>query len=153
MCRIEEKMISMGYSLPSPPKVAGSYVPFVCVHSVLYLSGTLPITEEKSYQGKVGDTQTVENGQDASRLCLLNALSNAKVALGSLEAICRIIFLDGFVNAVSGFSESPAVLNGASDLLTDIFGEDGKHARAAIAVSGLPLDATVELKLTIQTKG
>ena len=152
MSTIETRLISLGYTLPPPPSVAGSYVPFVRVGEVLYLSGTLPITKEESWKGKVGDTRTVEEAQAAARLCVLNALANVKAAVGSLEAIERFIFLDGFVNAVAGFDQSPQVLNGASDLLVDIFNQAGKHARAAVAVTGLPLDVTVELKLTVLLK-
>ena len=147
--RFEEKLISLGHALPAPPPAVGSYVPFVQVGEVLYLSGTLPITKDKSWKGKVGDTRSVEEAQEAARCCVLNALAQVKAATGSLETIKQFIFLDGFVNATAGFDQSPQVLNGASDLLVDVFGEVGKHARAAVVVTGLPLNATVELKLTV----
>jgi enamine deaminase RidA (YjgF/YER057c/UK114 family) len=105
-----------------------------------------------THTGQVGAEQTVETAQEAARVCTLNALANIKAALGSLDRVEQFLFVSGYVNGVNGFAESPAVINGASNLLVEIFGEAGKHARAAVAVCGLPLESTVELQITVEVK-
>jgi enamine deaminase RidA (YjgF/YER057c/UK114 family) len=107
---------------------------------------------QMTHTGPVGRVQTVDTGRESARICALNTLANIKAAAGSLEAVQRVVFVAGYVNAVPGFVDSPAVINGASDLFVRIFGEAGKHARAAVAVTGLPRDATTEIQVVIELK-
>lgn len=154
MSLIEAKIEELGYKLPEPPAPAGSYVASVRVGNVLHLSGTICLKDGKmSHTGKVGQLRDIAYGQEAARVCVLNALANVKAAAGSLEAIKRVVMLNGFVNAVPDFADSPKVINGASDFLVAVLGDKGKHARAALAVTGLPLESTVELQLIIELEG
>jgi enamine deaminase RidA (YjgF/YER057c/UK114 family) len=138
---------------PSPPAAAGSYVPCVRTGNLLYCAGTLPILDGKlTHAGQVGREQTVQTGAKAAEACALNTLANIKAALGSLEGVARIVFVTGFVNAVDGFADSPAVINGASDLFVKVFGEAGRHARAAVAVNGLPRGATAEIQVVVEVR-
>lgn len=149
--RIEEKLEQLGLSLPEVPPAAGNYLPYVRVGNCIHLSGTLCIVDGKmTHTGKAGDKHTVESAYEAARVCALNTLSNIKNALGSLDSLKRFIFMGGYVNAVAGFAESPAVINGASDLFIKLFGDAGKHARAALAVAGLPKDSTVEIQCIVE---
>ena len=149
----ESRLAELGLSLPTPPAAAGSYVPAVRTGTLLYCSGTLPILEGKlTHTGQVGREQTVQTAAKAAEACVLNTLANIKATAGSLDAVARVVFVSGFVNAVDGFADSPAVINGASDLLVKVFGEAGRHARAAVAVNGLPRGATVEVQLVVELK-
>jgi enamine deaminase RidA (YjgF/YER057c/UK114 family) len=153
MSNPESKLAELGLTLPQPPASAGSYVPSVRTGNLLYLAGTLPILDGKlTHTGQVGREQTVQTGAKAAEACALNTLANIKAALGSLEAVSRIVFVTGFVNAVDGFAESPAVINGASDLFVKVFGEAGRHARAAVAVNGLPRGATAEIQVVAEVR-
>jgi enamine deaminase RidA (YjgF/YER057c/UK114 family) len=102
--------------------------------------------------GQVGRDQTVQTGAESARVCALNTLANIKAAVGTLDAVKRIVFVSGFVNAVAGFADSPAVINGASDLFVQVFGEAGRHARAAVAVAGLPRNATTEIQVVVELR-
>ena len=102
--------------------------------------------------GKVGREVDLAQAAEAAQLCALNALANAKVALGSLDKVVRVVMVNGFVNGVDGFSDSPKVLNGASEFLLRVFGDAGKHARAAVSVNGLPLDVSVEVQLVLEVR-
>lgn len=149
----ELKLAEMGLTLPKPPAAAGSYVPTVRTGNLLYCAGTLPMVDGKlSHAGQVGKEQTVESGAKAAEACALNTLANIKAAVGSLEKVSRIVFVSGFVNAVDGFTDSPAVINGASDLFLAVFGEAGRHARAAVAVNGLPRGATAEIQAVVEVR-
>ncbi len=151
---IEDTLQQLGLALPAAPAAAGNYVPFVRTGNLLYLAGTICALDGKvTHSGQVGAEQTVESGYEAAKICALNTLANIKAATGSLDAVARIVFVGGFVNGVSGFSESPAVINGASDLFVQVFGEAGKHARAAVAVAGLPRNCTVEIQVVAELKG
>jgi enamine deaminase RidA (YjgF/YER057c/UK114 family) len=140
--------------LPPPPQPVGSYVPAVKTGNLIYTSGVLPIEGGKLLAtGAVGTyTVTVEAGRKAARQCALNALSILKAELGSLKKIRRIVKLTGYVNSAPSFSQQPAVINGASDLLVEFFGDAGKHARAAVGVSSLPMNASVELDLIVEVR-
>jgi enamine deaminase RidA (YjgF/YER057c/UK114 family) len=149
----ESKLSELGLALPKPPAAAGSYVPTVRTGNLLYCAGTLPMMDGKlTHAGPVGREQTVETGAKAAETCALNTLANIKAALGSLDRVVRIVFVSGYVNAVDGFSESPAVINGASDLFLKVFGEVGRHARAAVAVNGLPRGATAEIQAVVEIR-
>lgn len=148
---IEDRLKELGLTLPALGAPKGNYLPYRISGKQLILSGVLA-TEGGTvrYAGKVGEAQTVEGGYAAARLCALNALAAIKGALGSLDRVTAFLLVNGFVNGVAGFAESPQVINGASDFLVEVFGETGKHARTAVAVAGLPLDSTVELQITVE---
>jgi enamine deaminase RidA (YjgF/YER057c/UK114 family) len=149
----EAKLAELGLSLPNPPAAAGSYVPTVRTGNLLYCAGTIcMINGQMTHSGQVGKEQTVQTANKSAEVCALNTLANIKAAVGSLDQVARIVFVSGFVNAVDGFSDSPAVINGASDLFVKIFGEAGKHARAAVAVNGLPRGSTTEIQVVAEIK-
>jgi enamine deaminase RidA (YjgF/YER057c/UK114 family) len=151
MSQIENRLAELGYTLPEPPAAVANYLPSRQSGNQLFLSGVLPILDGTiSHEGKVGAEQTEESGYDAARICVLNALANIKTAVGSLDRISQVLLVNGFVNAVDGFGNSPQVVNGASDFLVEVLGEAGRHARAAVSVSGLPKNATVELQITVE---
>lgn len=147
-----EKLSALGIELPKAPAPAGNYLPYVRTGNTLYLAGTLSLLAEgEQWLGKVGDSRSVEDGYAAARTAALNALAILHAATdGDLGKVRRIALVNGFVNAISGFSESPAVINGASDLFAEVFGDSGRHARAAVAVAGLPKDATVEIQVVAE---
>ena len=149
----EAKLAELGLTLPPPPAAAGSYVPTVRTGNLLYCAGTISLLNGQiTHVGQVGKEQTVQTANKSAEICALNTLANIKAAAGSLAQVARIVFVSGFVNAVDGFSESPAVINGASDLFVKIFGEAGKHARAAVAVNGLPRGSTTEIQVVVELK-
>ncbi len=150
---IESKLKELGITLPMAPKPVANYVPAVCAGELLFTSGVLPMKEGKlAYEGKLGKELTVEQGQEAARLAVLNALSIVKQELGNLEKVLRVVRLTGHVASAPGFVQQPAVLNGASDLLVAIFGEAGRHTRAAIGAAELPLNSPIELELIVQIR-
>lgn len=149
----EAKLAELGLALPNPPAAAGSYVPTVRTGNLLFCAGTIAVFNgQQTHVGQVGKEQTIETAKKAAEICVLNTLANIKAAVGSLENVTRIVMVNGFVNAVDGFSDSPAVINGASDLLVKVFGEAGKHARAAVATNGLPRGTTVEIVVVAEVK-
>lgn len=149
----ENALKELGIELPPPPPAAGSYVATVRTGNLLYCAGTICLWKgAMTHVGQVGREQTVETAAKAAEICALNTLANIRAALGSLNKVSRVVFVSGFVNAIDGFSESPAVINGASDLFVKIFGEAGKHARAAVAVNGLPRGSTTEIQVVVEIK-
>lgn len=149
----EAKLSELGLKLPDLPPAGGNYVPTVRTGNLLYCAGTISaVNGQMTHTGQVGKEQTVQTGYDSARICILNTLANIKAAVGSLDQVARVVFVSGYVNAISGFSDSPAVINGASDLLVALFGEAGKHARAAVAVAGLPKNSTVEVQVVVELK-
>lgn len=149
----EAKLAELGLTLPNPPAAAGSYVPTVRTGNLLFCAGTICMIDGKmTHTGQVGKEHTIESGAKAAEICALNTLANIKAAVGSLDKVARIVMLNGFVNAVDGFSDSPAVINGASDLFLKVFGEAGKHARAAVATNGLPKGTTTEIQVIVELK-
>jgi enamine deaminase RidA (YjgF/YER057c/UK114 family) len=144
---VEETLASLGIKLPVPPAPAGSYVPVVVTGNLAFVAGQIP-TEggQVKFRGKVGRDLTIEAGQQAARLCTINALAQLKSALGSLDRVKRFVKITGFVNCDRSFTDQPKVINGASDLLVQVFKDNGKHARAAVGVSSLPLDSAVEIE-------
>ena len=148
---IEEKLTGLGLALPPPAAPAGSYVPFRIHGDMLILSGVLCSRDgQMTHSGQVGAGQTVETGREAAQVCALNTLAAIKAALGRLDRVKEFLFVSGFVNGVSGFADSPQVINGASDLFVKLYGDAGRHARAAVAVAGLPRNATVEIQVTVR---
>ncbi len=148
---IEEKLESLSISLPTPPKPAGSYIPVVVSKSWAFVSGQIPIKDGKvAFTGKVPSVQSIENAQEAAKLCAINALAQLKAELGNLDKIQKIVKVSGYVNSEQNFSEHPKVINAASDFLYKVFGEKGKHTRIAIGANSLPLDSTVELDMIVE---
>lgn len=148
---IEKKLTELGFSLPKPSPAAGNYLPHVRTGNLIYLAGTICIVDgNMTHTGKVGKEHSIESGYNAAQICALNTLTNLKQAIGSLDAIKQIVFLGGYVNAIEGFPDSPAVINGASDLFVKLYGDIGKHARAAVSVAGLPKDSTVEIQCVVE---
>ena len=146
---IEERIAELGLELPSPPKPAGAYVPVVVEGNLVYVSGQVPFqsgTVPELFKGKVTSEVSIETAQAAARICTLNALSQIKAALGDLDRVKKFIRLSGYVNSDPSFTDQPKVINAASDLLADIFGDAGKHSRVAIGVSSLPLGSAVEIE-------
>jgi enamine deaminase RidA (YjgF/YER057c/UK114 family) len=149
----EARLAELGITLPNPPVAAGSYVPTVRTGNLLYCAGTVcAFNGQMTHTGQVGKEQTVETGYKAAEICALNTLANIRAALGSLDRVSRVVFVSGYVNAVDRFSDSPAVINGASELFLKVFGEAGKHARAAVAVNGLPRGSTAEVQVVVEVK-
>lgn len=147
MSQTEQHLAELGIELPSAPAPAGNYLACMEVGSLLYLSGAICLVDgAMTHTGKVGESRDVPYGQAAARVCALNLLAVAKGHLGDLDRVQRVVQLNGFVNAVPGFADSPAVINGASDTLVEILGDRGRHTRAAVAVTGLPKDTTVEIQ-------
>jgi enamine deaminase RidA (YjgF/YER057c/UK114 family) len=150
---IEEKLGKMGLTLPVTTVPAANYVPFKIHGDTLILSGVICIRDGvMTHTGQVGGAQTVESGYEAARVCALNILGSIKLALGQLDRVQEFLFVSGYVNAVSGFDKSPQVINGASDLFVELYGERGRHARAAVAVAGLPRNSTVEIQVSVLFK-
>ena len=147
----QERLAELGIELPSAPAPAGNYLACMQVGSLLYLSGAICLVDgSMTHTGKIGETRDIAYGQAAARVCALNLLAVAKKELGDLDRVQRIVQLNGFVNGVPGFAESPAVINGASDTLVEILGDRGRHTRAAVAVTGLPKDTTVEIQAVFE---
>ncbi len=148
---IEENLKSLNITLPSPPKPAGAYIPVVKSENTVYVSGQIPIEDGKvAFKGKVPSVQSLEQAQKAAKLCAINALAQLKSELGSLDKVSRILRVSGFVNSEPDFIEQPKVINAASDLLFEIFGEKGQHSRIAVGVASLPLGATVEIDMIVE---
>ena len=147
MSQTNKRLVELGIELPPVPSPAGNYVPAIQVDKLLYLSGAICIVNgQMTHTGKIGETRDITYGQAAARVCALNLLAVAKDQIGELDKISRIIQLNGFVNSTAGFTDSPAVINGASDILVEILGSRGRHTRTAVAVTGLPKDTSVEIQ-------
>jgi enamine deaminase RidA (YjgF/YER057c/UK114 family) len=148
--RPEERLKDLGYELPAIPRPAGSYVPAARAGSLLFTAGQLPFKEGAlAYVGKVGREVSVEEAQQAARLCAINALAAVEAEAG-LENVRRVVKVTGYVSSAADFNNQPMVLNGASELLGEVFGEKGIHARSAVGVAELPLNAPVEIELVVE---
>ncbi len=145
---IAARLTELGLVIPSAQPPVATYVPFVRTGNLIVISGQLPMQAGKlAFAGKLGESVSVEQGQEAARLCLMNVLAHLHVACdGDLDRVGRVVRLGGFVACTPAFTQHPAVINGASDLAVAIFADAGRHARAAVGVSSLPLDAAVELE-------
>ena len=147
----ENRLVELGLTLPSPPKPVATYVSFLQVGSLLFLSGVVPSRNGQiMFCGKLGREYSKEEGYEATKITLLNALANIRLALGTLDRVKRVVKMTGYVASQEGFVEQPFVINGASDLLVKIFGEIGRHARVAVGVAELPLGVPVELELIVE---
>lgn len=151
---VETRLQELNICLPSQPASVAQYMPFVKVGSLVFISGQLPFRNgELSFIGKVGRDFTLEEGQEAARMCALNILVHLKTACEEdLNRVTRCIRLGGFVNSTDGFQDQPKVMNGASDLIISVFGEKGRHARMAVGVNALPLGAAVEVEAIFEVQ-
>jgi enamine deaminase RidA (YjgF/YER057c/UK114 family) len=151
---IVKRLEALGLKLPPAPKPQGSYVPAVRTGNLVFVAGQLPMRDgQLLYKGKVGRDLDVETAQEAARICFLNLLAALGSAGVSPDQVTRVVRLGGFVQCIDGFSEQPKVVNGASDLCQAVFGEIGRHARAAVGVNALPLDAAVEIDAVFEVSG
>ncbi|HEX7125434.1 MAG TPA: RidA family protein [Thermodesulfobacteriota bacterium] len=147
---VEGRIEELGLALPEPATPAFNYVPVVVWHDVAYVSGQLPRTAAGlAVTGKLGETVSVEEGREAARLCVLHGLAVLRQALGSLDRIARIVKVTGFVASAPTFHEQPRVIDAASELLIQIFGEAGRHARSAIGAPALPRNTPVEIEFVV----
>jgi enamine deaminase RidA (YjgF/YER057c/UK114 family) len=150
---IAARLESLGYELPEVPAPAGAYVPAVRSGSYVYTAGQVPLKGgELTHTGKVERDVTLEQAQEAARTCALNALAAIKAELGSLEGVVRIVKVTGFVASSEDFTGQPQVVNGASELLGEVFGDAGVHARSAVGVAELPLGAPVEVEVIAEVR-
>jgi len=149
----EAKLAELGVTLPEVAKPLAAYVPAVKIGEYVYTAGQIPLVAgELKYKGKVGKDITEEEGNAAAKVCAINCLSAVKSVIGDLDKIERIVKLTGFVNSAPGYTMQPKVVNGASEFLGEVFGEAGLHARSAVGVSELPIDAAVEIEIIVKVK-
>lgn len=147
MSAIEKRLAELGINLPTPALPIANYVPAVRAGNQIIISGQLCLNDGKlAHIGKVGSTVTKEAGKEAARFCAINVLAQLRAAVGNLDNVSRCIRLGGFINADPSFADLAYVMNGASDLMVEVFGEKGKHARSTVGVAELPLDAAVEVE-------
>lgn len=148
----EQKLAALNLTLPPAPSPGGNYVPVKRVGDVIYLSGAVSSGPDGLITGLAGADRSIEEGYAAARACALTQLAVLRRELGSLDRVVEVITLNGYVNAVTGFTNSPEVINGASDLLVEVFGEAGRHVRAALGVNALPRNALVEIQMSVRVK-
>jgi len=147
---IEEKLTTLGINLPIPPTPAGSYIPAIKTGNLLFISGQIPMEEGKViFTGKVTD-ENIETAQKSAKMCAINLLAQIKRELGSLDKVTKIVRLSGFINSDAEFYQHPKVINAASDLFFEIFGDKGKHSRIAVGVACLPLNSMTEIDAVIE---
>ena len=148
MAQVEQKLAGLGIALPTPAAPIANYVGFVRTGSLLFVSGQICFGPDGKLvaKGKLGGTVSVEDGQKAARACAINLLAQVKVALGDLDKVVRVVRLGGFINSVPSFIDGPKVMNGASDLMVEVFADKGRHARTTVGVAALPVDAAVEVE-------
>ena len=147
----EKRLVELKISLPEPPKPQANYIPSVQVGNLLFVSGHGPYNDGKTIlTGKLGRELTTEEGYKTARNVVLNCLASIKAALGDLNRVKRVVKLLGMVNCTEDFKETPRVINGASDLLAEIFGEAGKHARSAVGMQSLPNGMPVEIEMILE---
>jgi enamine deaminase RidA (YjgF/YER057c/UK114 family) len=148
----EESIASLGLVLPQLPAPGGNYLSAKRVGEMVYLAGVISTGPDGVITGAVGADRSIEDGYAGARACALTQLAVLRRELGSLDRVAEVISVNGYVNAVAGFADSPAVINGASDLLVAVFGEAGRHVRAAVGVNALPKNALVEIQMAVRVK-
>lgn len=144
--RIAKRLSELGLTLPKPPAPVASYVPTVITGSLIFVSGQVSFADGKLITGKAGADLDMDRAREAARACAINTLAQLQAALGDLDRVKRCVKLVGFVNAAPDFADHPKVVNGASDLMVEVFGEAGKHARSALGAGSLPLNSAVEVE-------
>ena len=149
---IDARLEELGIELPEPAAPVANYVAYVVTGNLIFVSGQVPIAGgEFKYVGKVGGELSVEDGQAAARLCGINIIAQVKQALGGdLDRVTRVVKLGGFVNSTPDFTQQPQVINGVSDLIAEVFGDKGKHARAAVSAGSLPVGVAVEVDAVVE---
>lgn len=152
MAKIEARLAELGISLPDAPMPAANYVPFVRSGNKLFVSGQISNGPEGLILGKLGDSMDVAEGAMAARFCGLALIAQAKAALGDLDKVKRVVKLVGFVNSTADFTDQPKVVNGCSDLMVEVFGEAGRHARSAVSAASLPLGVSVEIEAIFEVE-
>jgi enamine deaminase RidA (YjgF/YER057c/UK114 family) len=153
MGKVEDRLKSLGMVLPEVPAPLAAYVPAKKAGQVIFTAGQLPLLKgELICKGLLGQDVDVEQAYQAARICTLNALAAIKGVVKDLDQIVQVVRVVGYVASASTFTQQPAIVNGASELLLEIFGEVGKHARSALGVASLPLNASVEIELTVEVK-
>ncbi len=145
---IEQALAKLGITLPTPASPIANYVPAVRTGNQLVVSGQICLGADGKLvaKGQLGGPVSIEEGQQAARACAINLLAQVKAALGDLDKVVRVVRLGGFINSAPGFTDGAKVMNGASDLMVDVFGDKGRHARATVGVAALPADAAVEVE-------
>lgn len=141
----DQRLAELGITLPQPMPAVANYVPFVISGNQLFVSGQVSVEDGEIIRGRLGENMSLESGQAAARACGINLIAQVKAALGDLSRLARVVKLGGFVNAHPDFVEIPQVINGCSDLMVDVFGEAGRHARSAVACPVLPVGVAVEV--------
>ena len=149
---IEQRLAELGIELPTPAAPVAAYVPVVVAGGMAYVSGQLPFVGGQLVTGRLGDDVSLEQGTAAAQACGLMILAQLKATLGSLDRVERVVKLGAFVNSATTFTDQPKVANGASELMQDVFGEAGRHARSAVGVPVLPLGAAVEIDAVVAVK-
>ena len=150
---IENRLLALGLTIPEAPKSVANYVPVTSAGPILFVSGQLPMVDGNLlYRGQLKPGDDIADAAEAARICMINVLSQVRATAGNLDRVEKVLRIAGFVNSAPGFADHPKVVNGASDLAVDLFGERGKHARAAVGSSSLPLDALVEVEAVILLK-
>lgn len=153
MPEIEQRLTELGLVLPVPQEPVANYVRAVRTGNLVFVAGHLPVQDGKVvYRGKLGQDMDVATGYQAAQLVMLNCLAALKAELGDLDRIRRVVKLLGMVNSAPDFTDTPAVMNGASDLLVRLFGERGRHARSAVGMSALPLGVAVEIEMIVEVE-
>lgn len=148
---IEDRLRELSIEIPTPPNPAGSYIPVVTTGNLAFVSGQIPMKDGKViFEGKVPERQSLDSAREAAKICIINGLAQLKANLGSLDKISRFVRVSGFVNSSPDFTEQPKVINAASDLLVEIFGDMAKHSRIAVGVASLPLNSTVEIDIVAE---
>ncbi len=149
---VEKRLAELGIVLPEPAAAGGNYVPAKTVGDLVFLSGVISSNAAGIVTGLMGgdDGKTIEEGYAAARLCGLSQLSAIRKHVGSLDEVAEVLSVNGYVNALAGFTDAPKVINGCSDLLVEVFGEVGRHVRAAVGVSALPRNALVEVQMVVR---
>ena len=148
---IETKLEELSITLPEAPAAVAAYQPWIRTGNLIFTSGQLPFRDGQiAYEGKLGAELSQDDGYQAARQCALNAIAQLKAASGNLDKIKKIVRIEGYVHCADGFRGHPQVLNGASDLVAEIFGEKGKHTRLALGINEMPLNAAVQLAMTAE---
>lgn len=149
---VENRLAELGIEVPTPVAPVANYVPFVVTGNLVSISGQIPVKDGKlAFEGKVGQEVSVEDACTAARLCGLNIIAQLKAACeGNLDRVKRIVKLGGFVNGIDGFGGQPQVINAASDLMVEVFGDAGRHSRSAVGTNGLPLNVPVEIDALVE---
>lgn len=148
--KADQKLSELGYTLPELPAPGGNYLPAKIVGNLVFLSGVISTDEHGVMTGIIGQDRSIEEGYAAARRCALTQLAVLRQTIGTLDRIKQVVSLNGYVNTVSSFPDCPKVINGASDLLVEVFGEVGRHVRAALGVAALPRNAMVEIQMTVE---